>query len=588
MSSSKDKGTCLVARAIPVKIANPAVMDICDGMAKLDFDDSFVQRKADKVANNINPSDFVALQSIRSSALARKTATTSKFCGGRPSLFEDLLNKDYDISKEKLDADSEENREEKSCDENGRNENTGEEKIDKGELLSRGPVKNARPSHGDRPYTIGKIQSGTAVQGSFHRCSPFSFCGSGSEYASNLRDTSDTFGYSSSSSPPDLAGLGQCYRSGSPDQKSLQKKLSRLLDSSQLPDPLVDFILEYSRRYTEQKTSGEIFSSPKHRPPSVDSGLESPLSARSASHASPEIPTGSNSDPATPPFNQVHPGPRKGSDRTAKHCLRALIPDDEMDDAWAWTLKCIQLAPDTLTYQDDDYDTLLHIVISHHDLAKIYSVVEQQLKLDTIKERPSFDVPNRYNETPLFLAVQQDLKEVVAYLLEVGADPNVQSLRTEREGALHYAAARGMHDIVEILCAGQKLRINELNGRGLTALHCAVINHGAISEHSMNVIDSRGIIITLLKAGADPTLTDPKSGRTVVHFAIETMDPRIVEVLKNNVEEDAWTDLVNLADFNQERPMDMFKSDRFLSHHDSARSEIFMTLLMSGAKIETT
>ncbi|VDK62344.1 unnamed protein product, partial [Cylicostephanus goldi] len=165
-----------------------------------------------------------------------------------------------------------------------------------------------------------------------------------------------------------------------------------------------------------------------------------------------------------------------------------------------------QFAPGTLTHQDDDRDTLLHIVITHHDLAKIYSLVEQQLKLDNVKDQRPFDVPNRYNETPLFLAVQQQLKEVVAYLLEVGADPNVQTLRPEREGALHYAAARGMKDIVEILCATRGLRINQLNGRGQTALHCAIASHGVIDERSQKIVDNRDIIVTLLKAGADPTL----------------------------------------------------------------------------------
>lgn len=76
-----------------------------------------------------------------------------------------------------------------------------------------------------------------------------------------------------------------------------------------------------------------------------------------------------------------------------------------------WT-SGFQFAPGTLTHQDDDRDTLLHIVISHNDLAKIYSLVEQQLKLDNAKDRRPFDVPNRYNQTPLFLAVQQQLKEV--------------------------------------------------------------------------------------------------------------------------------------------------------------------------------
>lgn len=71
-------------------------------------------------------------------------------------------------------------------------------------------------------------------------------------------------------------------------------ELSRLLDSSELPDPLVDFILKYSRRYTDEGTTDEVLSSPKHRPSSADSGLESPMSARSAPHASPEVPTGGN------------------------------------------------------------------------------------------------------------------------------------------------------------------------------------------------------------------------------------------------------------------------------------------------------
>ncbi|KHJ98659.1 hypothetical protein OESDEN_01351 [Oesophagostomum dentatum] len=65
------------------------------------------------------------------------------------------------------------------------------------------------------------------------------------------------------------------------------------------------------------------------------------------------------------------------------------------------------------------------------------------------------------------------------------------------------------------------------------------------------------------------------------------MDPQIIEVLKNNVEEESWTELVNLADFNQEKPMDMFRTGRIFSQNESARSEIFMTLLISGARIQT-
>lgn len=39
---------------------------------------------------------------------------------------------------------------------------------------------------------------------------------------------------------------------------------------------------------------------------------------------------------------------------------------------------------------------------------------------------------------------------MVNYFLEIGADPNHQTLRPERDAPLHYAAARGMTEIVQV------------------------------------------------------------------------------------------------------------------------------------------
>lgn len=55
--------------------------------------------------------------------------------------------------------------------------------------------------------------------------------------------------------------------------------------------------------------------------------------------------------------------------RHAKETLRALIRADAMDDAWAWTSKCLQSYPEALCYQDRDKDTLLHIVTCHLDVS---------------------------------------------------------------------------------------------------------------------------------------------------------------------------------------------------------------------------
>lgn len=124
--------------------------------------------------------------------------------------------------------------------------------------------------------------------------------------------------------------------------------------------------------------------------------------------------------------------------RPAKERLRALIRSEQMDDALAWTCKCIQVQynifnpifiihsrqfqrhPGALTFQDADRDTLLHIVTSHLDLAKIYALVEQMLKMEVKPgETAPFDLPNGMGETPLMLAVQKRQKEMVDYLLEV-------------------------------------------------------------------------------------------------------------------------------------------------------------------------
>lgn len=155
--------------------------------------------------------------------------------------------------------------------------------------------------------------------------------------------------------------------------------------------------------------------------------------------------------------------------RPAKDRLRALICSEDMDNAWAWTCKCIQVwiipqnilinqirlfqrHPGAMTFQDADRDTLLHIVTAHLDLAKIYALVEQMLKLEVKPgEMPPFDMPNGVGETPLMVAVQKRQCQVVDYLLEVGASPNVQSTHLERDMPLHYAASRGMVRIIHII-----------------------------------------------------------------------------------------------------------------------------------------
>uniref|UniRef100_A0A1I7X2V2 ANK_REP_REGION domain-containing protein n=1 Tax=Heterorhabditis bacteriophora TaxID=37862 RepID=A0A1I7X2V2_HETBA len=93
MAPEPKKGDCLVSRAVPCVLSNSA-QELAEKLEQLTVEETTSEKKLQKVANNISPSDFVTLQSIRSSALARKTNTTSKFSRGGPALFNDLLNKD--------------------------------------------------------------------------------------------------------------------------------------------------------------------------------------------------------------------------------------------------------------------------------------------------------------------------------------------------------------------------------------------------------------------------------------------------------------------------------------------------------------
>lgn len=52
------------------------------------------ERRSLRAGDAISPTDFITLQSLRSSALARKTNTTSKFARDGANLFADLLATD--------------------------------------------------------------------------------------------------------------------------------------------------------------------------------------------------------------------------------------------------------------------------------------------------------------------------------------------------------------------------------------------------------------------------------------------------------------------------------------------------------------
>ncbi|KAI6240935.1 Nuclear factor NF-kappa-B subunit [Aphelenchoides fujianensis] len=123
MSSSANEpgtGSCLVARAMPCTVSPAPIRDLDAIIAKSEPSKegkSKAAESADALAESLrklsmnsnsssltmlsgskkspkaaDPADFVTLQSLRSSALARKTNTTSKFGRDGAALFADLLH----------------------------------------------------------------------------------------------------------------------------------------------------------------------------------------------------------------------------------------------------------------------------------------------------------------------------------------------------------------------------------------------------------------------------------------------------------------------------------------------------------------
>ncbi|CAJ0565741.1 unnamed protein product, partial [Mesorhabditis spiculigera] len=503
------------------------------------------------------------------------------------------VKKEEEKNEEPVGDKKKEDDDEKKTDDKEEDEEKKEktEEGEEGELLARGPVRSGHAAYGHHPYMY-RIPYGTAAQTVVEDYSAYSAYGGGYECGSSWQDSPESLGYISSSTTPDTVQSDMGYSSSPPrqspftDHSMTTADLNRLLDSNELPDALSDFILKYSRRYTAAEKKEHDEDELKHRPDSTDSAYDSPLSAGSAPHNSPGAPRGGVSAPLTPPYN--HRGsPRKEGQRAAKEKLRALISDSDMDSAWAWTCKCMQYAPGALSHQDNDRDTLLHIVTIHTDLAKIYALVEQQLKTNYSRDAKPFDLPNRFHETPLFLAVEKRRAEVVAYLLEAGAHPNSQTLRPERECAIHYAASRGMSDIVKILCSNPETDVNKLNGMGSSALLCAIRNHGAMDEEQRQIIDNKDTIRELMRAGADPMLVDATNGKTVIHYAVERMNAELIELFKEFLNEPQMTELVNQGDLCSETPMMLLQQQRAENPQaQQLRSNLFLTLTICGAEIK--
>lgn len=124
-----------------------------------------------------------------------------------------------------------------------------------------------------------------------------------------------------------------------------------------------------------------------------------------------------------------------------------------------------------------------------------------------------------FNNTPLDFAVDCNKKEIVALLIESGADVN--RLNEDGYAPIHKALRRDFLEIAKLLLLAKNADVNiRSNGNKWTPLHKA-----ALDGHEE-------IVELLIKKGANVNITNPVN-ETPLHDAAKEGHKKIVELLLN-------------------------------------------------------
>ncbi|KAH3780271.1 NF-kappa-B inhibitor alpha-like [Dreissena polymorpha] len=133
---------------------------------------------------------------------------------------------------------------------------------------------------------------------------------------------------------------------------------------------------------------------------------------------------------------------------------------------------------------------------------------------------------NYLRQTPLNLAVLTNNPENVKLLLKCNADPNI--LDSKLRSPVHIACSKENVPCLKALLDSQHKRPNQMlrthDSEGQNCLHIVVNNKNA------------ELAKVLLDRGADINAADRKSGRTALHFAVETGNTEMIRFLLQYLE----------------------------------------------------
>lgn len=172
-----------------------------------------------------------------------------------------------------------------------------------------------------------------------------------------------------------------------------------------------------------------------------------------------------------------------------------------------------------LAETDDDGDTLIHIAIVNREEWAAVAMINLLPVLSSC-----LNIVNKIFQTMLHLAVLTEQRKIVQKLVSKGCDLTVRD--QQGNTALHIACRNGSEKLVKDMVgslADNPTKRRELfslrNCEGLTCLHLA-----AQGKHYE-------IMGYLFAKGADVNIGDAKSGRTILHYAVEKKDVETVVVL---------------------------------------------------------
>jgi len=153
----------------------------------------------------------------------------------------------------------------------------------------------------------------------------------------------------------------------------------------------------------------------------------------------------------------------------------------------------------------------LHVAVQvgQHEVIPLFAAYKQLL-----------NAKHMYGETPLMIAAWKGLLQTCEALLKAGADPSV----TDKKGqnALHHAAQKGKYEVIPLFAAYKQL-LNAKDTLGKTPLmQAAWMGHLKACE-------------ALLKAGADPFLTDKEGQNAFAWAAASTWPLKSIDSSKDAV-----------------------------------------------------